>query len=1378
MDWHASVYGSRSGSGSYRSYDDDDDDYGTAYGAYDEADDYDAYGEPVRRRAGFSGDTAYGAPTVSDATLRRRGGKSYARAREVITSNRMHRFACTPSGTGIHLTALVTAADRYADDYQVFADIDAGDITASHCTCPAYGRFYSICKHVVALVMAYNEHRDWFQRIDGGAPGAGIQPLRPTRRTSRELATFMRQRDAAMQDKAKSRQLDLLKEIGSIADAGGTSAGGQTGAVRHMPIGSVSLRLTLETRDTAGCVIKLRIQVPSRGISYVVKDIAGLIDAVANQEFISYGKKLAFIHTRDAFDRRSQAILGIIERAQTIRSSIDSDPYEYLRKTDASGMRLSDGEITDLFEVYAGTDETIDYAPSARYYMPSMPARVVDGTPDLGLAMERVDGADDGNANGGTNGGATTGRGGGAASGVNPGGYVLRHTQCVERFIAGQKATYLIVRPLSQAVLDADANDRVGGAGHAAGSARSGGIGGPFVNGFPKDITNGADVVDWLRANASRSRAGIQPATIYRCDAGFVRNRELLELLCGDDERASLYLGAADVTMFARTILPLLTNAAHVGNPGQDNVGDDNVGDGHADNDPAVPSPDIDDDASWSSNGLRIDLPPELLRLVRVPCRIAIYLDRDRTGITCDVQARYGDKRYHVFDGIGNTSDDLLRDKDAERLAVEAVLHYFPRPAGSVAFIPESDDNAIYKLLTEGLPVLRGLGDVYATPAFDGLSAMPRPTIKVGLSVKSGLVEISPIADEIDPDEVPALLASYRKRKRFHRLRNGAFVDMRTVDTSAVDEIASDLGLRAADVESGSLTVPAFEAYYLDHQVDDAGKDASFRAYLDGLRVIDPNMYHVPEPLSDVLRSYQTEGFRWLNAVCDKGFGGILADEMGLGKTVQLLSFLLARRDESRAARQPNLIVCPASLVYNWAAEAAKFTPGLRVETVAGSKAARRAILDGIRLVQSPQSSRQGSAVDGAEDMPDLIVTSYDLLRRDIEDYAGLEFFCMTLDEAQYIKNAATKASKSVRAIDARHRFALTGTPIENRLSELWSIFDFLMPGMLGSYAHFRDRFEMPILSGDETAQAKLQAFVGPFILRRLKSQVLKDLPDKIENIITVQLAGEQRKLYAALEQQLRSAILKQKPADFNTGKIQILAQLTRLRQVCCDPRLLYANAGRDAGGGATAGAGAPNATQPAAGTNDASVAKTVPKPSSKPGKISSAKLDAIAELVDSCRDAGRKMLIFSQFTSYLDLIAERLRANGVVYDTITGATPKKRRLELVEQFNRDETPVFLISLKAGNTGLNLTGACVVVHADPWWNAAAQNQATDRAHRIGQTQDVNVYQIVAKDTIEERILNLQRSKTDLAQRFVDAASSASGHSVAALTKDDLLALLG
>lgn len=1026
MDWHASVYGSRSGGGQYRDFSDGDaDDDGVTYGARG------SYADMADDTAGATPLP----PSVDDAELRRLGGNAvYFRAKDVLKSGRMHDMAVSfnvpdsprTSGTmltgawaNVRLTALVKGADRYADDYRVSAaiDTDAGKVGQSSCTCPAYGRFRGVCKHVIALVMAYNEHPDDFAAADDGngstngigRGAAGLVPRQPAVRTTRALDLFMRQQDDERTRRSQSRQLDLLKEIGGLADSGGVAGAAQT--ARFMPIASVSLRLSLSF-SLNSCVAKFRIEVPSRGISYVVKDIASLLQSVKNREFVAYGKKLAFVHSRDAFDERSRNLLDVLSRAQDIRAVINNDnsaySYYYRRQSDDATLTLSDGEVAELLDTYVGTEDTVEYTAPARFYAPTMRVSVVDGNPDLGLAMERGD--DPEASNGST-----------AAA-----GYVIRHAQRVERFIEGQRSHYVIARPFSQA-------------------------------------ESGAGV-----GSGGRALLSVDRATIYRCDADFAQKRALLSLLCGENDREAMYLSESDVDRFVRTVLPQLVSRQ------ENEVGRsvDAIG--------ASDGPNAEDGSAASSvfdrlvppagretgvpahGGLIIDVPPELLAKMRVPCRLAFYLDRDRAGVTCDAQAHYGDKHYHVFDGVG--VDASMRDKEMERLAVEAMLHYFPRPSGAVAAIPESDD------------------------------------------------------------------------------------------------------------------------------------------------------------------------------------------------------------------------------------------------------------------------------------------------------------------EAQYIKNAATKVSKAVRSVTAVHRFALTGTPIENRLSELWSIFDFLMPGMLGSYAHFRERFEMPVLSGDETAQKKLQSFVGPFILRRLKSQVLKDLPDKIENVITVQLQGEQRKLYAALEQQLRSVILRQRPADFNTGKIQILAQLTRLRQVCCDPRLIYENAD---GHASALSAG----VQSAAKDPQQSVKQPV-KQSKARKTVSSAKLDAIIELVDSCRDAGRKMLIFSQFTSYLDLIAQRLRADGVEYDMITGATPKKRRLELVDRFNADATPVFLISLKAGNTGLNLTGACVVVHADPWWNAAAQDQATDRAHRIGQTQDVNVYQIVAKDTIEERILNLQRSKTDLAQRFVDSASSATGRSMAALTKDDLLALLG
>ncbi|NEG96532.1 helicase [Bifidobacterium sp. SMB2] len=1239
---------------------------------------------------------------IPEHVLRVLGGSAFYRAYDVISGGRMHALACTVGrDSTTTLTALVSSSSGSAS-YRVRATLDEshGRVLDSSCSCPAYGRYGSACKHIIALIMQYNDSPESFDQDAPGGTEAGGMTLR-RRRTSRMLQSFMQQEEMRRRQEAQERQVDLLKQVSALADSDdAVGAAGRKGAVgiatleQHMPVGSVALRPGIGKSERGnGWLMRLHIIVPSRGIAYVVKDIDALLRAIQWRQYVVYGKKLAFTHTLDAFDERSRAVIGILRRAADIRAGIESVGGASVgrrggyrggyrsRKPQSSEMLLTDAEIADLLDLYVDSGQTIDYAP-AGYYAAAMDASVVDGDPDMGLSVERIDGSD----------GVGTDDGGSAASGAvvgHGGGYVIRHRMNAEALIIGQQSSFVIVRASAD------------------------------------DIDGGIPV-------------------IHRCSRRFVENRRVIDVLCDDNDADGLYLGPDDVDIFAATVLPYVT-------PVRGDAADPADTDGAAN---AVAPQDSSRDEGHG-NGIPMRLPDELARRRRLPCRIEIYLDRDLHGVSCEMKARYGDDRFDVFAGIG--PHDAMRDRDAERLAVEAALHYFPRPEGLIARIPESDDDAIWRLLTEGLPVLRDLGDVFSTPAFDGLTAVSHPVIRVGLSLKSDLVEISPIADEIDPKDVPALLAGYRRRRKYHRLSNGAFVNLHDVNTAAIDDIAADLGLKPEELAAG-VAVPSYEAYYLDHQVADDDKDERFRDYVNDLKVIDPASYAVPQSLAATLRPYQVEGFRWLSAVCDKGFGGILADEMGLGKTVQLLSLLVARRDEFRTVG-PNLIVCPASLVYNWAAECAKFAPELSVEVVAGTKAERRRMLETAR----------GGGKSGDSSVPDVLITSYDLLRRDIADYDGIECCCMVLDEAQYVKNHATKSSKAVRAIAARHRFALTGTPIENRLAELWSIFDFLMPGMFGSYAHFRERFEMPVLSGDEKAQARLQAFVGPFILRRRKADVLKDLPEKIENVITVRLEGEQRRLYAALEQRLRATLNKQKDVDFNAGRIQVLAQLTRLRQACCDPRLLYANYGSDLPqDDGSADVASKDATAVAAG-GAVKAAK-----SARPPK--SAKLDAIEELVLSCRDAGRKMLIFSQFTSYLDLIAERLRRDDVAYDIITGATPKKRRLELVDAFNADATPVFLISLKAGNTGLNLTGACVVVHADPWWNAAAQDQATDRAHRIGQTQDVNVYQIVAKDTIEERILNLQHGKTDLASRFVDAASS-SGNAISALTRDDLLALL-
>ena len=609
------------------------------------------------------------------------------------------------------------------------------------------------------------------------------------------------------------------------------------------------------------------------------------------------------------------------------------------------------------------------------------------------------------------------------------------------------------------------------------------------------------------------------------------------------------------------------------------------------------------------------------------------------------------------------------------------------------------DADAVARIVFEGVPELERLGEVRVTDDFAQVARRRRPRVRMGVRSRSGLIDLSVSADDLPLSELHAVLSSYRQRKRYYQLRDGSFVDLEAVDLGEASRLADELGLSASELASGEVTVPSYKAFLLDALMSDEEKDASFEECLEDFRSVDAEAYEPPASLAGRLRPYQTAGFRWLSALADMGFGGVLADEMGLGKSVQVISLLLARR-----GRGQTLIVCPASLVYNWVAEFQKFAPQMDVAAVAGDAKDRRRVRD--------------------ERWHEVLITSYDLLRRDIEDYAGVRLWCVVRDEAQYIKNHQTLAARAVKALDARHRLALTGTPVENRLSELWSIFDFLMPGLLGGYERFRERY----------AAATLRAAIGPFILRRLKADVLDDLPEKLEQVVACRMGRAQRELYAAREQALRMSIAGEDDPSLGERRMQVLAELTRLRQLCCDPRLVY----EDYDGG-------------------------------------SCKLDAIWQLVSQAIDARAKVLVFSQFTSFLSLISERLDREGASYYTITGATPKRQRVELVDAYNADDTPVFLVSLRAGGTGLNLVGASVVIHADPWWNVAVQDQATDRAHRIGQTRDVTVYKVIAAHSIEERILALQESKSDLAERFVGAGGGAS--SLAALRREDLQRLL-
>ena len=507
-------------------------------------------------------------------------------------------------------------------------------------------------------------------------------------------------------------------------------------------------------------------------------------------------------------------------------------------------------------------------------------------------------------------------------------------------------------------------------------------------------------------------------------------------------------------------------------------------------------------------------------------------------------------------------------------------------------------------------------------------------------------------------------------------------------------------------------------------------KNKDFKQLVRNMKSVEDCDYDVPQSLQDVMREYQKSGYQWLRVLHENGFGGILADDMGLGKTLQIIAFLQAKYEAVNNESEANvdkkvgavqgkigrtLIVCPASLVYNWQSEIERFAPNLHPIMITGDAVQRK-----ILVTQSQEN--------------DILVTSYDLLKRDIENYENIEFFCEIIDEAQFIKNQNTQAAKAVKMIQAGTKFALTGTPMENRLSELWSIFDYLMNGFLFSYKQFKEELEEPIVSKkDEAALLRLRRMITPFILRRLKKDVLKDLPDKLEEVVYAKMAKIQQDLYDANVQKMKMILAKQSDQEFRENKLQLLAELTRLRQICCNPLLIYENYD---------------------GT--------------------SAKVEVCMELLHNAIEGGHKVLLFSQFTSMLDLLEQTAQQEGISFYKLTGHTSKEERIRMVNAFNKDDTQIFLISLKAGGTGLNLTSADIVIHFDPWWNLAAQNQATDRTHRIGQKNVVTVYKLIAKGTIEEKIVKLQDAKQELADQVLGGENM----DKTTLSREDLMELLG
>lgn len=629
----------------------------------------------------------------------------------------------------------------------------------------------------------------------------------------------------------------------------------------------------------------------------------------------------------------------------------------------------------------------------------------------------------------------------------------------------------------------------------------------------------------------------------------------------------------------------------------------------------------------------------------------------------------------------------VLKDLEAES-AVEAYFQGFDRDDKGYIL---DDYEQIYVFVTEKLPELRQAAEVYLQKGLQ-LTAQNFPKFTTSLALGTGAyLEVNIEGLSYDAKDLKRIYNSIREKKQYVQLQDGSLLNLEVEEANDLKTLVETLDIEGEELSEGGLKVPLARAVAMEQKIDDTSveliRDEAYEHFLSRFR--NPQGYglQLPEKYEDIMRDYQKKGFEWLSTLSAYGLGGILADDMGLGKTLQTIAYLDAVKEEEKL---PALVIAPSSLIYNWQEEVHKFAPSLSVLVLAGSKAERQRLHDTVTTY-------------------DIVVTSYSLIARDMDFYEKHEFGVCVIDEAQKIKNPASQSSKAVKRVKTHKRFALTGTPVENNLTELWSVFDFIMPGYLHGMGDFQKYYERPITKKNKDALQNLKAHTEPFILRRLKKDVLTELPPKIETKAVAHMTVEQQKVYLAYLQQARDAVAGDLEGEgFNQSRFKIFSYLTRLRQICCHPATFVDGYEGDSG-----------------------------------------KLNMLEEILSDSLEADHRVLLFSQFTGMLEIIRGRLDDMGITYDYLDGSTKVKDRLAKVNAFNEGDTSVFLISLKAGGTGLNLTGADVVIHYDPWWNPAVEDQATDRAYRIGQKNRVQVFKLITQGTIEEKIFELQQMKKDM-----------------------------
>ncbi len=636
---------------------------------------------------------------------------------------------------------------------------------------------------------------------------------------------------------------------------------------------------------------------------------------------------------------------------------------------------------------------------------------------------------------------------------------------------------------------------------------------------------------------------------------------------------------------------------------------------------------------------------------------------------------------------------------------MEAILVKYANSIENQEAIFKTKGKNLLQFLKEGIPRLQAYGDVLISDALMKLKMQKQMSLSVGIHMDHQLLKID-LNSNISKDELMSVLQAYRKKKTFYQLKNGDIVSLQGDAIQKFDELVGKMHLSKGEIVESEIERPIYDAIHFQEWNEelDVRSTKNVENYIQKLsQLTQRKTMVVNEKYQAILRPYQIEGVEWMKQLQDLDLNGILADDMGLGKTIQVLCLL----DLFTTKADENIIICPSSLMYNWMQEIEKFDIDVDAVCVHGCQDDRKL---------SIQEKHQ------------LYITTYDYLKRDINLYRKKNFNYVILDEAHYIKNYITQNAKCVKLLNAKHRLALTGTPIENSLSELWSIFDFLLPGYLFDQSYFSKHYEKEIqIQKNIEKQKELKTMIEPFILRRTKDVVLKELPDKIEKDVWLEFNEEEEKLYLANLMLVNEELQKQFEFE-KVDSIIVLAMMTKLRQLCCEARMVYDQI-----------------------------------------QQSSTKLTACIELIEQLKENNKKVLVFSSFTKTFDFMIEELNKKNIKYHMLTGKTSKENRKIEVDAFQQDDSTVFLISLKAGGTGLNLTSAEAVIHLDPWWNISAQNQATDRAYRIGQKNNVVVYKMLMKNSIEAKIHEMQNSKKELS----DALISDTNMSIAKMDKETL-----